>query len=230
MSKFTESIKGFVNNHFTKEVTCAHCGETGKVMFYSAMQDGNMLCSACKNKIPEQFKFKAKESTLAQYERLHNFMQHTKNDLEPIFCPTEEYSYGSFKVDAQNNLCRIGNSFVFEISNILAYSFCFKAEEFKDGIFRSKVKGDVHMCGLILREPFASFEDTVIKHGAKGKAEKRAFSSTVLYENPREMDEFVANFDSLWEKFEEERKEKELQALVEQRAKEMLAEKVHNND
>ena len=41
MSKFTDAIKGFINKHFTQEVTCANCGKTGKVMFFSKLNGYN---------------------------------------------------------------------------------------------------------------------------------------------------------------------------------------------
>lgn len=230
MSKFSDAVKGFVNKHFTQEVTCANCGKTGKVMFFSNLEDGNRLCSDCKHEIPSQFNFKPKESTLEEFKELYDFMQYTKNELEPIFKPDSDYSYGSFKVDPIHCLCRIDDSFVFEISNILAYDFTFKAEEFKDGIFSSKVKGDVYMNGLILRHPVATFDETVIKYNAKGKAEKKLLSSTITYQNPADMDEFLSKLGSLWEKFEDERQQKELDELIEKKAMELLAKREQENN
>ncbi|MBQ8794057.1 MAG: hypothetical protein IJZ63_04880 [Clostridia bacterium] len=228
MSKFTDAIKGFINKHFTQEVTCANCGKTGKIMFFSKLKDENRICSACKGTIPYEFDFKAKESTLEDFKELYDFMQYTNNELEPIFDPDDDYSYGSFEVDPVHYLCRVDGSFVFEISNIMVYNFVYQPEEFKDGVFSSKVKGDVHMTGLILRNPAGSFGDKVIKHGAKGKAEKKVFSSTITYQNPKDMDEFMFKFDSLWSKFESEREEKELNDLVEQKARELLAQRENN--
>lgn len=228
MSKFTDAIKGFINKHFTQEVTCANCGKKGKVMFFSTLQDGNKLCSDCRHEIPSQFDFKPKESTLEEFKELYDFMQYTHNELEPIFKPDYDYSYGSFEVDPVHYLCRVDGSFVFEISNIMLYNIVFKAEEFKDGIFSSKVKGDVYLTSLILRNPVGSFDDVMIKSGAKGKAEKKVFSSTITYQNPKDMDEFMFKFDSLWSKFESEREEKELNDLVEQKARELLAQRENN--
>ena len=224
MSKFSDAVKGFVNKHFTQEVTCSHCGKTGKIMFFSTLKDGNQLCSSCKNEIPEQFNFKVKESTLEKFKELYGFMQYTKTNLEPIFKPTADYSYGEFKVDAIHNLCRVGDSFVFEISNIAAYKFDFQPEEFKEG-FTSKAKGNVYLTGLILKHPVATFETTAIKYGAKAKADKPLFSKTFIYENPEDMDAFVAKFDALWDKFDAAEKEKEFNDLVEQNAKELLKQK-----
>ncbi|MBR6501982.1 MAG: hypothetical protein IKT42_00910 [Clostridia bacterium] len=225
MAKFTDTIKGFINKHFTGEVTCAHCGKKGKVMFFSTMSDDNRLCSSCKNSIPAEFHFNPKESTLEEFKNLDSFMQYTKNQLEPVFEPDREFSYGDFKVDPVNCLCKVNNSFVFEISNILAYDFSFRAEEFKDGIFSSKVKGDVYLNTLILREPGAVFGETAIKYSAKGKAEKKMFSSTVTYQNPADLDEFLMKFDALWSRFENERQQQEFDDLVEQKAKELLAQR-----
>ena len=70
MSKFTEALKGFINKHFTQEVTCANCGKTGKIMFFSKLKDENRICSACKGTIPYEFDFKAKESTLEDFKEL----------------------------------------------------------------------------------------------------------------------------------------------------------------
>ena len=228
MSKFTDAIKGFINKHFTQEVTCANCGKTGKIMFFSKLKDENRICSACKGTIPYEFDFKAKESTLEDFKELYDFMQYTNNELEPIFDPDDDYSYGSFEVDPVHYLCRVDGSFVFEISNIMLYNIVFKAEEFKDGIFSSKVKGDVYLTSLILRNPVGSFDEVMIKSGAKGKAEKKLFSSTITYQNPKDLDLFLMNFESLWSKFEDERQQKELDDLVEQKAKELLAQRENN--
>ena len=228
MSKFTEALKGFINKHFTQEVTCANCGKTGKIMFFSKLKDENRICSACKGTIPYEFDFKAKESTLEDFKELYDFMQYTNNELEPIFDPDDDYSYGSFEVDPVHYLCRVDGSFVFEISNIMLYNIVFKAEEFKDGIFSSKVKGDVYLTSLILRNPVGSFDEVMIKSGAKGKAEKKLFSSTITYQNPKDLDLFLLNFESLWSKFEDERQQKELDDLVEQKAKELLAQRENN--
>ena len=228
MSKFTDAIKGFINKHFTQEVTCANCGKTGKIMFFSKLKDENRICSACKGTIPYEFDFKAKESTLEDFKELYDFMQYTNNELEPIFDPDDDYSYGSFEVDPVHYLCRVDGSFVFEISNIMLYNIVFKAEEFKDGIFSSKVKGDVYLTSLILRNPVGSFDEVMIKSGAKGKAEKKLLSSTITYQNPKDLDLFLLNFESLWSKFEDERQQKELDDLVEQKAKELLAQRENN--
>ena len=228
MSKFTDAIKGFINKHFTQEVTCANCGKTGKIMFFSKLKDENRICSACKGTIPYEFDFKAKESTLEDFKELYDFMQYTNNELEPIFDPDDDYSYGSFEVDPVHYLCRVDGSFVFEISNIMLYNIVFKAEEFKDGIFSSKVKGDVYLTSLILRNPVGSFDEVMIKSAAKGKAEKKLFSSTITYQNPKDLDLFLLNFESLWSKFEDERQQKELDDLVEQKAKELLAQRENN--
>lgn len=225
MGKFTDAIKGFINKHFTQEVTCANCGKTGKVMFFTNLQDGNKICSNCKHEIPIQFDFKPKETTLEEFKKLYDFMQYTQNELEPLFDPDDDYSYGDFEVDPVHCLCRVNNSFVFEISNILAYDFIYKPEEFKDGIFSSKVKGDVYMTGLVLRDPVGAFGKTIIKYNAKGKAEKKFLGNQIIYHNPEKMDIFLENLDSLWSKFEGERQEKEFNDLVEQRAQELLAQR-----
>ena len=223
MSKFTETIKGFINKHFTGEVTCANCGKTGKIMFFSTLKDGNHLCSHCKHEIPHEFGFEAKESTMEDFKELYDFMQHSKTVLEPIFKADKDYSYGLFEVDPVHNLCRVDDGFVFEISNISMYDFNFKAEDFKDGIFSSKVKGDVYLNTLILRNPVGVFDQTLIYAGAKGKAEKPLFSNTVIYQNPKEFDNFLEKFGALWDKFENERQQQEFDKLVEEKAKELIA-------
>lgn len=221
MSKFTDSVKGFINKKFTQEVTCCHCNKNGKIMFFSTLMDGKKLCSDCKNRLPSQLLFKAKEETYEDFKKKYDFIQHSRNVLLPVFCPTPEYSYGKFEVDATHRLCRINGGFVFEINKISSYNFNFKAEEFKEGIFSSKVKGDVFLTLLTLEEPFAVFESELIKGNAKGKAEKPLFSRTVIYSNPVEMDEFIARLDSLCESFREEKRERELREMVEMKAREL---------
>lgn len=213
MGNFSETVKGFVNKHFTQEVTCSHCDKTGKVMFYSPLQDGNIICSSCKRSIPEQFKFKPKESTLEHFKELYNFMEYTHKELEPIFNPTPSYSYGDFKVDAEHNLCKVNGSFVFEISNISAFQFHYKVDNVNKGTFSTYVEGDVYLTSLFLKHPYAAFDETSIKLFVKTPATIPLFSNKPVYDNPVEMDYFVARFTSLWESVQEE---KETQELLEQ--------------
>ena len=147
---------------------------------------------------------------------------HSKNVLKPKFRASSDYSYGDFEVDPVHDLCRVNGSFVFEIKDIEDCGFDFRPEEFNEGIFYSKVKGDVYLTGLILSSPRAVFGEQVIKYNAKGKAEKALFSSTITYQNPDEMDEFMARFTALWERHQNKKIEDQIDALVEERVKQAL--------
>ena len=178
MAKIVDSIKGFVHKNFTQEVTCSNCGQKGKIISFTTLKDGNKLCTSCKRSIPTQFDFNAKESTLEEFKELYDYMQYSKNKLEPIFEPDYELSYGNFEVDPVNNLCRINDGFVFEINNITSYNFEFKAEDVKEGLLSTKAKGTVYLTYLTLENPYAMFKAEIIKFGAKGKADKPLFSNT----------------------------------------------------
>ena len=222
MSKFVDAIKGFINKHFTQEVVCANCGKTGKIMFFTTLGDGNKICGSCKRTLPSEFKFEAKDSDLAEFQKLYQYIQYSKTQLEPNFKPDRSYSYGTFEVDPFHELARIGGSFVFELKNVTDYCFNFKAEDFKDGIFNPRVKGDVYLNYLFLENPYAAFSETIIKFGAKGKAEKPLFSSTILYQNPPAMDEFLMNFGSIVSKYHAQKEQQALEELVEKKARELL--------
>lgn len=73
----------------------------------------------------------------------------------------------------------------------------FKAEEFKEGIIGSKVKGDIVM-GITMTNPFFQHEEILV-YGAKAKARKALFGASVRYENPKGMDFFIEAFACAWE-------------------------------
>lgn len=224
MGKFGDSFKGFMNKHFTGEVTCAHCGKVGKTMFYATLKDGSRICPDCIKEIVSPFSFDAKVMDLEKFKEIYDYIQHCRNDLAPIFNVDYDFSYGYFEVDPVNKLFRVG-TLVHEISSIAAYSFVFRPEQVKDGIFSTKVKGDVRVEALFLEEPIAAYTNYTIKYGAKASAKKSFLTNTVTYDNPEDMEEFMIRFGSLWDEFNVAKKEKELNDLVELRARELLAQR-----
>ena len=205
MGKFLDSIKGFFNENFLKEVTCSHCGKKDKIMCFDELKDGSLLCADCAFEIPKEFNFKPEEKTLEEYREIRDFVDNANKNFEPIFTENDDFSYGKFKVDTQHNLCRIGNSFIFEISNISTYSIDFHAEDLKDGLLSTKAKGDVRLAFLFLEKPYASFMSKTIKSNVKVKVETHLFSRTVTYSNPPELDVFLARFHDLHERLRSEK-------------------------
>ena len=57
---------------------------------------------------------------------------------------------------------------------------------------------------LRTKEPFATYDET-IAYGVKTKAEKKFLSNTYLYDNPKELDAFLAKFEMLCERAKKEK-------------------------
>ena len=200
--KIIEKIKEAINNKFFKEVYCSHCGAKGKVMFFKKLKDTSVLCNTCTAAIPTELRNAAFGGNLQDYVDAREYTIRSKKELEPVF--RNDAGYHEFEVDSVHRLFRVaGSKLVFELHNIEFYSFVFKAEELKEGFLSDKVKGDVHLL-LSTKEPFATYDET-IAYGVKTKAEKKFLSNTYLYDNPKELDAFLAKFEMLCERAKKEK-------------------------
>ncbi len=200
--KIIEKIKEAIHNKFFREVYCSHCGAKGKVVFFKKIKDGSLLCNTCTSAIPHELREAAFDGTLQDYKEARAYTERSKKEFEPVF--DNDAGYHDFEVDSAHKLFRVsGSDLIFELSNIEFYSFIFKPEEVKEGFFSEKVKGDVKL-SLITKEPCASY-DKVIAYGVKAKAEKKLFSSTYLYDNPKKLDEFLERLDRLCELAKQEK-------------------------
>lgn len=184
-----------------KDVYCADCKEKTNILFRTKLKDKNYLCSKCMKKVPSYMKdtFK-KEYTFENYKDFKNYIDYANQYLRPIFHETHEFH--GIHIDTDNQIFYIGygvdeNTLFLNFANLADFDLVFKAEEFKESIIGSAVKGDIVM-GITMTNPFFQHEEILV-YGAKAKARKALFGATVKYENPKGMDFFIDAFACAWE-------------------------------
>ena len=184
-----------------KEINCANCGEKTTMLFRTKLKDKNYLCSKCMKKIPSYMKKTVKkEYSLEDYNDFKAYVEYSEQYLRPVFQETHEFH--GIHIDTDNQIFYIGygidkNTLFLNFSNLVDFDLVFKAEEFKEGIIGSKVKGDIVM-GITMSNPYFNHEEILI-YGAKAKAKKALFGASVRYENPKGMDFFIEAFACAWE-------------------------------
>ena len=180
-----------------KNVYCSECGKKTKLLFRTKLTDGNCLCSDCTSAIPSYMRESlALTYSLEDYRALISHIEESKRELRPIF--QETHHYYSIHIDTIHNLFYIGDRIddqtVFHrfryISN---YKFAFHAEEFKEGTFGDKVRGKI-LFNILMDIPYFHYEE-ILARNVKVKAKKTFFGSEVQYEDPRDLQEFLAFFD-----------------------------------
>lgn len=212
-----EKIKQAIHNKFFREVSCSNCGEKGKVMSYRKLIDDSLLCKTCMYRIPKRLKDWVKNGTLDIYKQAAFFGDRTKIEYKPIFnC---DAGYHLFEVDAQHLLFRLFDEgdLILPLSCIDYYDFEFRGEELKEGFISDKVKGDVYVT-ISTSNPPVSYT-TGVAFGVKGKAHKQGIiGNTYVYDDPKDLKEFVQKFDELVEKAK--REQQEAIAAAQQQARE----------
>lgn len=185
---------------FFKEIKCADCGEITKLLFRTKLKDKNYICSKCAKKIPSYVKktFK-KDYTLEEYNDFKSYIEYSNTYLKPKFRETHEFH--GISIDIRNKLFHLGygindKTLFFNLRNVAEFDLIFQAEEYREGIIGSKVKGNIVMW-IVMKEPYLVHRET-IAYGVKAKAKKALFSNTVNYENPKGMDFFIDAFATAW--------------------------------
>lgn len=184
-----------------KEIHCADCKEKTNIFFRTKLKDKNYLCSKCMKKVPNYMKkFFKKEYSFNDYKGFKDYIDYSNQYLKPVF--HETHKFHGIHIDADNQIFYIGygideNTLFLNFANLVDFDLVFKAEEFKEGIIGSKVKGNIVM-GITMNNPVFHHEEILVS-GAKAKARKALFGSTIRYENPKGMDIFIDAFASAWE-------------------------------
>ncbi len=180
----------------TMAKTCVNCGKEAIFLFRTKLADKNYLCKECAKIIPSYMKKSVKQHyRLEDYRDLKAYIEYSNLELRTLFQETD--SYETIHLDQESGIFYIGygideKTMFFEFANVTSFDLVFKAEEYKDGVFREHVKGKVLM-ELEVESPFFHHEE-IILYSAKAKARKALFGSKVRYENPKGMDMFLQTF------------------------------------
>lgn len=184
-----------------KEIYCAACGEKTTIFFRTKLKDKNYLCSKCMKKVPYYMKASVREEySIEDYNDFISYFEYSNRELRSIF--HETHNFHGIGMDAKNKLFYFGhlvdkNTLFLSFYNLAEFDMVFKPEEFKEGIIGSKVKGDIIM-EIAIKKPYFKHEETLV-FGAKAKAKKALFGSTIRYDNPKGMDFFIDAFASAWQ-------------------------------
>lgn len=184
-----------------KDVYCADCSEKTNLLFRTKLKDKKYLCSKCMKKVPSYMKNTLKSEYIYEdFEEFKDYLDYANKYLRPVFKETHEFH--GIHIDVANQIFYIGygideNTVFLNFSNLADFDLIFKAEEYKEGIIDSKVKGNIVM-GITMENPYFKHEEILV-YGAKAKAKKALFGSTVRYENPKGMDFFIEAFACAWQ-------------------------------
>ena len=191
---------------FFKEIKCSVCGKKTNLLSRMKLKDGSYLCGDCVSKIPPHMRDSVRKNyDLEEYNALLDYIQYSNETLRPVFHGT--HSYYSIHIDTENKLFYFGygidaNTVFFHFKNLEDFNLVFHAEEYKEGLLGDKVKGELLMT-IKVQYPYFYYEE-ILDHSAKAKAKKKLLSSSVEYDNPTGMDEFLLYFTTAWRTSREE--------------------------
>ena len=179
-----------------KDIYCAECGVKTKLLLRTRLADDNYLCFECASIIPSHMMDSVTTNyTLEDYRALKGYVQYSNTALRPIF--HETHHYYSLHIDTENHLFYIGSGIApdtvfLHFRNIEDFDLIFSAEEFKEGVIGDKVSGKI-MFRIKMNNPVFYYE-TIFDRCAKAKAKKSFFGSSISYDNPKGMDDFLSFF------------------------------------
>ena len=189
-----------------KDIYCSHCGTKTSLLTRLKLADGSYLCSQCASKIPDYLKESVSSHYgLQEYRAFLTYIGYSNRTLCPQF--HETHSYYSIHIDTENKILYLGygindKTVFIHLKNIDDFNLTFRAEEFKEGMLGDKVKGELLMT-IKVRFPYFYYEE-ILDYSAKAPAKKKFLSSSVEYENPHGMDEFLLYFHTAWKAILEE--------------------------
>ena len=179
-----------------KEVFCSECGKEAKLLFRTKLADKKYLCRECSKLIPFYVKdtFKS-EYSLEDYRKFKQYIAYSNSNLRNVFKETDDFYL--YHLDYENGLFYIGDDITaktifFRLIDVEFFELRFTPKEFKEGVFNSKVRGEISS-RIELSEPHFCFEE-VLADNAKAIVVKSLFSRDIQYSNPVGMDEFLERF------------------------------------
>jgi len=181
---------------FSNRKFCPICGKELSLLNRMKLGDGTFICGNCARLIPGHMKASVKaEYTLRGLNAFLDYCQYSNNHLRPIF--HETHRYYNIGVDINNLIFYIGytvdsKTVFYNFRNVSVFDLVFKAEEFKEGVFSSSVKGEILM-EIEVDQPRFRHEE-VLDPFAKTNAKKVMFGTKVSYADPPAMVEFLQVF------------------------------------
>ena len=191
-------LKKLVNDNLTGSVECAHCKASVNVLSAKKTQDGTPICKSCYDKLPNDTKVRLGETPMAEIKEMLEYVEYSEKELRPKFQPN--FTFEFFKADTVHGLIEIEDRIV-EMKNLKIYLFSFKPTEAKDGLFRSKVQGDVTAI-IDTKVPSMHLENTMA-FDVTAKAKKDWASNTYFYEYPPKLEEYFEEFNRIVKQFKE---------------------------
>lgn len=183
-----------------KEIYCAECSKKTNILTRTKLCDGNYLCSDCTLIIPSYMKKSAyKKYALDDYRNFKEYITYSNKHLRPVF--HETHSFYKLHIDTENLIFYIGygideETIFFDFEDVTRFDMVFCAEDYKDGLLGSRVRGKI-MVELGVSFPYFYYDDILVNN-AKAKARKTFMGSKIEYGNPDGMDDFMFYFERAW--------------------------------
>ncbi|MDD6203842.1 MAG: hypothetical protein PUC05_02455 [Firmicutes bacterium] len=182
-----------------EEIYCAECGKKTDAHTRTKLNDGNHLCPACSQTVPEWLTESAGKISLEQFHKLRDYFYYSQNELSKLF--KETHSYQKLHLDSKHMLfyydlglpdCRV----IFELKNLDEFELEYKPGICKGGIIHRSVEGEL-LLTMQTSNPYTYTRETIAKD-IKSKCKTNFSGTQVTYKNPSGMDEFLDFFRTAW--------------------------------
>lgn len=187
-----------------KEILCDHCGEKTNIVTRSKLKDGKYICSKCTSMVPHYIKVHLWNYEYKDFVKLKQYINYSEHTASRVF--KETHSFLSLHLDSENGLFYFTQGLMstpvyFQVEDVESISLEYDPDKFKEGVFSDKVTGKVTL-KLKMVHPYFSYEKD-LANGVKASAHLKqgVFKDKVEYDNPKGMDEFIAQFQDAYTQF-----------------------------
>lgn len=177
-----------------QEIACNICGEKTSMLTRSKLKDGTYVCSHCKKKVPGYIKSSLGNYTLEEFQQMKQYLVYSRQELKPVF--TETHSYKTIGLDARHGLFyveELGERLYLKLLEVESFDLSFEPEKAKEGVLSDKVIGTVKL-SFEMRFPYFKREELVATGVKASAARKGIFTTKLVYDLPKGMEEFLAAF------------------------------------
>jgi hypothetical protein len=177
--KAMNGIAGYVKRNYIGKIKCAHCQQEAIAFTFKKTSDKMPICKSCREKLPYDTGTRIREIGFADLSQTLGYLDYSQKVLAPKF--QNNFPFKDFEADTVNGLIKI-NSTVLEMKRLQSHALVFKATEGKDGLFKSKVKGDIY-ANFTTDIPELNF-DNIVTMDVWAKAKYKRLSNVFFYETP----------------------------------------------
>ena len=177
--KAKNGIMGYLKRNYIGKINCAHCQQEAIAFTFKKTSDKMPICKSCRAKLPYDIDTRIREISFADLSNVLSYLDYSKKVLAPKF--QNNFPFKDFEADTVNGLIKI-NSTVIEMKRLQSHALVFKATEGKDGLFKSKVKGNIY-ANFTTDIPELNF-DNIVTMGVWAKAKYKRLSNIFFYETP----------------------------------------------